>query len=56
MAVPFADVFALPIPEGVSDEEAVLLTDVLPTGYLGTSRAAIRPGATVVVMGLGPVA
>ena len=55
MAVPFADVFALPIPEGVSDEEAVLLTDVLPTGYLGASRAAIRPGATVVVMGLGPV-
>ena len=55
MAVPFADVFALPIPEGVSDEEAVLLTDVLPTGYLGALRAAIRPGATVVVMGLGPV-
>ena len=55
MAVPFADVFAMPIPERVSDEEAVLLTDVLPTGYLGASRAAIRPGATVVVMGLGPV-
>ena len=55
MAVPFADLFALPIPEGVADEEAVLLTDILPTGYLGASRAAIRPGATVVVMGLGPV-
>src|SRR6185437_4694943 len=55
MAVPFADLFALPIPEGVSDEEAVLLTDILPTGYLGARRASIRPGATVVVMGLGPV-
>ncbi len=55
MAVPFADVFALPIPEGVADEEAVLLTDILPTGYLGAQRADIRPGATVVVMGLGPV-
>ena len=55
MAVPFADLFALPIPEGVADEEAVLLTDILPTGYLGALRAAIRPGATVVVVGLGPV-
>lgn len=55
MAVPFADLFALPIPEDVADEEAVLLTDILPTGYLGASRADIRPGSTVVVIGLGPV-
>jgi threonine dehydrogenase-like Zn-dependent dehydrogenase len=55
MAVPFADTFALAIPEGVSDEEAVLLTDILPTGYVGAVRASIRPGSTVVVVGLGPV-
>ena len=55
MAVPFADLFALRIPEGIADEEAVLLTDILPTGYLGAQRADIRPGATVVVVGLGPV-
>jgi len=55
MAVPFADVFALPIPEGVTDEEAVLLTDILPTGYAGAARANIHPGSTVVVVGLGPV-
>src|SRR5580692_3587585 len=55
MAVPFADLFALPIPEGVADEEAVLLTDILPTGYLGALRANIQPGSTVVVVGLGPV-
>ncbi len=55
MAVPFADAFALPIPDGVTDEEAVLLTDILPTGYAGAERAAIRPGSTVVVVGLGPV-
>src|SRR5258708_2288009 len=55
MAVPFADLFALPIPDGVADEEAVLLTDILPTGYLGALRSSIRPGSTVVVMGLGPV-
>ena len=52
---PFADLFTLPIPEGVADEEAVLLTDILPTGYLGALRADIQPGATVVVVGLGPV-
>jgi alcohol dehydrogenase len=55
MAVPFADLYTLPIPDGVSDEEAVLLTDILPTGYLGAIRASIRPGATVAVVGLGPV-
>jgi 2-desacetyl-2-hydroxyethyl bacteriochlorophyllide A dehydrogenase len=55
MAVPFADTFTLPIPDGVTDEEAVLLTDILPTGYVGAARADIRPGCTVVVVGLGPV-
>jgi alcohol dehydrogenase len=55
MAVPFADTFALPIPEGMTDEDAVLLTDILPTGYVGAARADIRPGSTVVVVGLGPV-
>jgi alcohol dehydrogenase len=55
MAVPFADTFVLPIPPGVADEEAVLLTDILPTGYVGAVRANIAPGSTVVVVGLGPV-
>jgi alcohol dehydrogenase len=53
--VPAAGVFALPIPEAISTEQAVLLTDILPTGYLGALRADIRPGSTVVVIGLGPV-
>jgi alcohol dehydrogenase len=55
MAVPFADSFVLPIPDGVPDEAAVLLTDILPTGYLGALRADIRPGSTVAIVGLGPV-
>ena len=53
--VPAADVFALPIPESLNTEQAVLLTDILPTGYLGARRAEIEPGSTVVVIGLGPV-
>ena len=55
LAVPFADSFVLPIPDGMADEEAVALTDILPTGYLGAARADIRPGSTVAIVGLGPV-
>jgi threonine dehydrogenase-like Zn-dependent dehydrogenase len=55
VGVPAADASVLQIPEGISDEQAVLLTDILPTGYLGAQRADITPGDTVVVIGLGPV-
>jgi 2-desacetyl-2-hydroxyethyl bacteriochlorophyllide A dehydrogenase len=55
VAVPAADASVLVIPEGISDEQAVLLTDILPTGYLGALRADITPGDVVVVIGLGPV-
>jgi alcohol dehydrogenase len=55
VAVPAADTCVRSIPDGVSDEQAVLLTDILPTGFLGARRADIQPGATVAVIGLGPV-
>ena len=55
VSVPAADAFALPIPAGLTTEQAVLLTDILPTGYLGAVRADVHPGDTVVVIGLGPV-
>ena len=55
IAVPVADHALLRIPEGVSDEQALLLTDILPTGYYGASNADIRPGQSVAVIGLGPV-
>lgn len=55
VAVPAADASVLAIPEGITDEQAVLLTDILPTGYLGAQRADISPGDVVVVIGLGPV-
>jgi 2-desacetyl-2-hydroxyethyl bacteriochlorophyllide A dehydrogenase len=55
VAVPAADASVLAIPESVTPEQAVLLTDILPTGYLGAQRANITPGDTVVIIGLGPV-
>ncbi len=55
VGVPAAEASVLKIPEEISDEQAVLLTDILPTGFLGAQRADIEPGDTVVVIGLGPV-
>ena len=53
--VPYANVSPTVIPEGMDPDDAVLLTDVLPTGYQGAEMAGIQPGDTVVVFGAGPV-
>src|SRR5215203_2127346 len=53
--VPFADVGPSKIPEWLSDEDAVMLTDALPTGYFGAQLGDITEGDTVVVFGAGPV-
>ena len=55
VSVPGIDVFSLVVPEALTTEQAILLTDILPTGFLGARRADIRPGSTVVVIGAGPV-
>ncbi len=55
VAVPAADSSLLRVPDGISVEQAVLLTDILPTGYFGAKNADIRPGQSVAVIGLGPV-
>src|SRR4051794_35394793 len=52
---PFADVGPTRIPEWMSDEDAVLLTDAVPTGYFGAQLGEIAEGDTVVVFGAGPV-
>ncbi|HEY0890642.1 MAG TPA: zinc-dependent alcohol dehydrogenase [Nocardioides sp.] len=53
--VPFADVGPALIPEWLPDEDAVLLTDALATGYFGAQLGDIREGDTVAVFGAGPV-
>ncbi|MGA8846921.1 MAG: alcohol dehydrogenase catalytic domain-containing protein [Nocardioides sp.] len=55
LAVPAADYNLLAIPDGVSDEAALLLTDNLGTGWAAATRADFAPGETVVVLGLGAV-
>ncbi len=54
-AVPMADANLLRIPDGISREQAVLLTDILPTGYFGAVNTDIQPGQDVAIIGMGPV-
>jgi threonine dehydrogenase-like Zn-dependent dehydrogenase len=53
--VPYADVGPCKIPDDIDEDDAVLLTDVVPTGYQAAEMGGIRPGDTVVVFGAGPV-
>ncbi len=53
--VPHADANCFTVPEGVSDEQALFLSDAVPTGYMGADFCAIQPGDTVAVWGCGAV-
>jgi threonine dehydrogenase-like Zn-dependent dehydrogenase len=53
--VPFADVGPMKIPDDMSDEDVLFLTDVFPTGYQAAEMGSIARGDTVVVFGAGPV-
>jgi threonine dehydrogenase-like Zn-dependent dehydrogenase len=53
--VPFADVGPFPVPEGLSDDQALFLSDIFPTGYMAAENCDIRPGDVVAVFGCGPV-
>lgn len=53
--VPFADTGLTPIPQSVSDEDALFLGDILSSGYWGAELCDLRPGDVVAVLGGGPV-
>lgn len=53
--IPFANVGMTKLPETVSDDQAILLSDIFPTGYFGADIAEIKPGDSVAVFGCGPV-
>jgi 2-desacetyl-2-hydroxyethyl bacteriochlorophyllide A dehydrogenase len=53
--VPNADANLVPIPAGITDEMAILLTDQLPTAYMGAKNAGIQPGDDVGIIGLGSI-
>ncbi|HZR47245.1 MAG TPA: zinc-dependent alcohol dehydrogenase [Candidatus Manganitrophaceae bacterium] len=53
--IPFANSTLVLAPEDLTDDEAILLSDIFPTGYFGARLAEIKPGNTVAVFGCGPV-
>jgi len=54
--VPFADTSTYPVPEGVADEDILMLADILPTGYeVGVLNGKVQPGDVVAVVGAGPI-
>ena len=53
--VPFADIGMVKIPDGLSDEQVLFLSDIFPTGYMAAENCDIQPGHTVAVWGCGPV-
>ncbi len=55
LRVPYADVGPVKIPDGMTDEQVLFLSDIFPTGYMAAENAEIEDGDTVAVWGCGPV-
>jgi threonine dehydrogenase-like Zn-dependent dehydrogenase len=53
--VPMADVAPMLVPENLTDEEVLFLSDIFPTGYQGAEQCGIRGGETIAIWGAGPV-
>jgi alcohol dehydrogenase len=54
--VPFADTSTYPVPAGVTDEEFLMLSDILPTAYeVGVLNGGVAPGDVVAIVGAGPI-
>jgi threonine dehydrogenase-like Zn-dependent dehydrogenase len=53
--VPFADVGPIKVPDNLTDEQVLFLSDIFPTGYMAADVCGIQPGDIVAVWGCGPV-
>jgi threonine dehydrogenase-like Zn-dependent dehydrogenase len=53
--VPFADIGPIKVPEELTDDQVLFLSDIFPTGYMGAEMCNIQPGDTIAVWGCGPV-
>lgn len=53
--IPYANINLVKLPDEISDDQAIMLSDIFPTGYFGADNAEIKPGNTVAVFGCGPV-
>jgi threonine dehydrogenase-like Zn-dependent dehydrogenase len=55
LRVPFADVGPIKVPNGLSDEQVLFLSDIFPTGYMAAENCDIQQGQTIAVFDCGPV-
>lgn len=55
MRVPYADIGPIKVPDGLTDEQVLFLSDIFPTGYMAAEFCDIKQGETVAVWGCGPV-
>jgi len=55
LRVPFADVGPVVVPDGLSDDQVLFLSDIFPTGYMAAEFCNIRDGETIAIWGCGPV-
>ncbi|TGD90804.1 alcohol dehydrogenase [Mycolicibacterium sp. CH28] len=54
--VPFAETSLYPVPDGVTDDQMIVLADILPTAYeVGVLNGAVRPADVVAIIGAGPI-
>ena len=53
--VPYADVNHVKIPDGLTDEQVLFLSDIFPTGYMAAENCDIKPGSIIAIWGCGPV-
>ncbi len=53
--IPFANIGMVKLPDDVTDEQAILISDIFPTAWFGAEMANVEPGRSVAVFGCGPV-
>lgn len=55
LRVPYADVGPIKVPDSLSDDQVLFLSDIFPTGYMAADNCNIQPGDTIAIWGCGPV-
>ena len=55
LRVPYADVGPIKVPDGLTDEQVLFLSDIFPTGFMAAEYCDIQPGDTIAIWGCGPV-
>ncbi len=55
LRVPYSDVGPIVVPDGLSDEQVLFLSDIFPTAYMAAENCDIQPGQTIAIWGCGPI-